>query len=200
HGEAQRSTLLDRFRRQEPSVLFGTDSFWEGVDVKGSALELVIITRLPFRPPDDPLTEARQEEIASRGQNPFAHFTVPRAVLKFKQGFGRLIRSETDRGAVAVLDSRVITKNYGKTFLKAVPRTKFLVSSSPEIARAVGEFLSAPAPKPFAEPPRSAEPEPPPWGNDEATATSDRSDPSDPPDSAEPSPAESESQTPPWEG
>ena len=142
-GQAQRSELLRRFRDGGNCVLFGTDSFWEGVDVKGRALECVIITRLPFRVPSEPLQQARLEEISARGMNPFMHFTVPQAVLRFKQGFGRLIRSSRDRGVVAILDSRVLTRRYGKVFLRSLPAT--VVSSGPaaEMVRRVEQFFGS---------------------------------------------------------
>jgi ATP-dependent DNA helicase DinG len=120
-GEINRSEILRRFRSGPHNVLFGTDSFWEGVDVKGRDLECVIITRLPFRVPTEPLQIARIEEIEKRGKSSFPHFTVPQAVLKFKQGFGRLIRSAEDRGVVVVLDRRIVTKAYGRTFIESLP-------------------------------------------------------------------------------
>lgn len=119
-GETNRHMLLSRFRTAHNPVLFGTDSFWEGVDVQGKALELVVITRLPFRVPTEPILEARSEHISQLGGDPFISYTVPQAVIKFKQGFGRLIRSKEDRGGVLILDSRVLTKNYGKIFLTAL--------------------------------------------------------------------------------
>lgn len=140
-GDAQRSEILDRFRAGAANVLFGTDSFWEGVDVKGRALECVILTRLPFRVPTEPVQEARIEEIEARGENSFSAFTVPQAVLKFKQGFGRLIRSQTDRGVVVVLDRRILTKAYGRVFLASLPETKLLKDPLVDVVEYVREFF-----------------------------------------------------------
>ncbi len=119
--DGPRGLILKRFREHEESVLFGAASFWQGVDVKGRGLRNVIITKLPFDPPDRPLTQARYELIESRGGNPFMEDSLPRAIIKFKQGFGRLIRSEEDRGRVVVLDSRLVTARYARYFLSALP-------------------------------------------------------------------------------
>ncbi|HJM42018.1 MAG: ATP-dependent DNA helicase [Nitrospinota bacterium] len=120
-GEAPRALLLDEFRRDRTSVLFATASFWQGVDVQGDALSCVIIDKLPFPSPGDPLVEARSEAIAAEGENAFLTYQVPRAVLALKQGLGRLIRSREDRGLLAVLDSRLHTRPYGRTFLEGLP-------------------------------------------------------------------------------
>jgi ATP-dependent DNA helicase DinG len=120
-GEAPREQLLREFREHGDAVLLGTASFWEGVDVRGSALRLVVIDRLPFASPDDPVTRARGRQVREEGGNPFADFQLPEAALALKQGVGRLIRSETDTGVVAICDPRLYSKGYGKRMLDSLP-------------------------------------------------------------------------------
>jgi ATP-dependent DNA helicase DinG len=124
------SLMLERFRKDEAGVLFGTDSFWQGVDVPGDALQNVIITKLPFSVPDHPLLEARLEVIRERGGNPFIEYQVPEAVIKLKQGFGRLIRHKDDTGQVAILDPRIRTKPYGRQFLDSLPETTVVIDAT----------------------------------------------------------------------
>jgi len=140
-GETARSILLQRFTQDRSAVLFATDSFWEGVDVRGEALRCVIIARLPFRVPTEPIEEARVEAIAARGGNPFAEHTVPQAVIKLKQGFGRLIRSRADWGAVVLLDSRVVTRSYGRVFLDSLPPARRLVADRRALGASLREFF-----------------------------------------------------------
>jgi ATP-dependent DNA helicase DinG len=121
-GGAPRGKLLDQFKGTPRSVLFGTDSFWMGVDVPGEALSNVIITRLPFAVPDHPLIEAKLELIEERGGDPFTEYSLPEAVLKLRQGVGRLIRTKSDRGIIVILDNRIVTKAYGRAFLQALPK------------------------------------------------------------------------------
>ncbi len=132
-GEGSRSELLERFRRLGNAVLVASQSFWEGVDVRGEALSLVMIDRLPFSPPDDPVLAARIERINVQGRNAFMEYQVPEAVIALKQGAGRLIRDETDRGVLMICDTRLVDKPYGKRIWQSLPpmrRTRLL----PEVA------------------------------------------------------------------
>jgi ATP-dependent DNA helicase DinG len=125
-----RTSLLKRFKMNGRFVLFGTDSFWQGVDVAGEALSNVIIVRLPFAVPDTPLLAGRLDKIKEEGGNPFAEYQLPLAIIKFKQGFGRLIRTKTDTGIVVILDSRILSKSYGKNFLAAIPKCRMEIAAS----------------------------------------------------------------------
>jgi ATP-dependent DNA helicase DinG len=140
-GDDDRARLLGAFLKDESSALFATDSFWEGVDAPGDTLRLVIICRLPFKAPRDPVFEARCEAIAARGGVPFMELSLPEAIMKFKQGFGRLMRRSSDRGVVAVLDSRVLHKQYGGLFLRSLPQTRTLFGEFSAILREAESFL-----------------------------------------------------------
>ena len=124
-----RNKLLERFKANPRGVLLGTDSFWQGVDVPGDALQTVIIAKLPFSVPDHPLLEAKLDSIRARGGNPFRDYQLPQAALKLKQGFGRLIRSRRDHGRVVLLDPRVLTRRYGKMFLDSLPPCRRVIES-----------------------------------------------------------------------
>jgi len=140
-GDDDRGRLLNKFRDYPSSVLFATDSFWEGVDIPGESLGLVIITRLPFRPPANPVSRARREALAAAGGNPFMQLSLPEALTRFRQGFGRLMRRKDDRGVVLVLDSRICSKRYGPLFLKALPETLRSVKSQEGVFRDLENFL-----------------------------------------------------------
>ena len=121
---APRAGLIDRFRTLGDAVLLGTASCWEGVDVRGEALSCVIIDKLPFASPGDPLLQARIDAIRERGGNPFADYQLPQAVITLKQGVGRLIRDVNDRGVMMICDPRTLTKSYGRIFIESLPRMK----------------------------------------------------------------------------
>lgn len=140
-GGAARTQLLDRFRRDASSVLFATDSFWEGVDVAGDALQCVLLPKLPFRVPSEPILEARAEAIDEAGGNSFMEYSVPQAVIKLRQGFGRLIRRQTDRGAIVMLDKRVVTKRYGRMFLDSLPGARTVKGDAEEVLAELAKFF-----------------------------------------------------------
>jgi ATP-dependent DNA helicase DinG len=142
-GKGGKGILLERFRRDRGAVLFGTDSFWEGVSVRGDALRLVVIPRLPFRVPTEPVAEARYERIRARGMDPFRAYALPEAVLKLRQGFGRLIRSGTDRGAVLILDRRIHEAWYGRVFLGSLPEARRLVGPRRVVMEGLRDFYMA---------------------------------------------------------
>lgn len=141
-GDDDRFRLLSNFKSDKSSVLFATDSFWEGVDVPGESLSQVIIVKLPFGVPNDPVFAARSEQITKRGGSPFMELSVPEAVIKFRQGFGRLIRRGDDKGAVVVLDRRIIEKRYGRIFTSSVPMTKRVYKPLEEILDEVSGICS----------------------------------------------------------
>ena len=122
-GETSKGKLLEQFTYTSHSVLVATSSFWEGIDVRGDALSLVIIDKLPFTAPDDPLLKARIEDCKLQGGDPFNDIQIPEAVITLKQGVGRLIRGVSDRGVVIICDNRLVMRNYGETFLKSLPNS-----------------------------------------------------------------------------
>jgi ATP-dependent DNA helicase DinG len=137
-GTAPRSVLLERFKNTPAAVLFATSSFWQGVDVPGEQLSCVIVDRLPFAVPSDPIVAARVRALQEDGRNPFAEFQVPQAVLALKQGFGRLIRTKTDRGVLALLDTRIQRMPYGKIFLESLPEYR-TTKELKDVARFLGK-------------------------------------------------------------
>ncbi|MCK5780050.1 MAG: DEAD/DEAH box helicase [Psychrilyobacter sp.] len=132
-GEAPRNQLVDMYKKSSKPVLFGTSSFWEGVDVKGDKLKSVIIVKLPFKVPSDPVVEAIIENLNEEGKNAFMEYQIPEAIIKFKQGMGRLIRSRDDRGVITILDNRIITKRYGGLFIKSIPTKNIHIKNMDDI-------------------------------------------------------------------
>jgi ATP-dependent DNA helicase DinG len=141
-GSASKGALLNKFRSTPNAVLFATSSFWQGVDVRGEQLSCVIIDKLPFAVPSDPVVAARQRYIEDQGGSSFYEYSVPQAIISLKQGLGRLIRSTTDRGVLAVLDPRLRTKMYGQTFLQSLPPCR-VTSSIDELAQVFELGVSA---------------------------------------------------------
>ncbi len=140
-GDMSRHRLLEEFKYQKNAVLFGTESFWEGIDVPGDALQCVIITKLPFKVPNDPVIKARMKKIEMEGKNPFISYLLPLAVIKIKQGVGRLIRKKSDKGVIVILDKRIITKNYGRIFLRSLPDASVFISNRVEITEKLEGYL-----------------------------------------------------------
>jgi len=132
-GMYPRTKLVELYKKSKFPVLLGTDSFWEGVDVKGDKLSSVVIVKLPFKVPNDPITEAIIEKYEEQGKNSFLEYQIPESVIKFKQGIGRLIRSKEDRGVITILDNRIVTKRYGKYFIKSIPTKNIIRKSIEEI-------------------------------------------------------------------
>jgi ATP-dependent DNA helicase DinG len=141
-GEGQRDQLLRRFRELGSAILLGTDSFWEGVDVPGTALRCLVLAKLPFRVPSEPVTAARLEALQGRGQDGFRHYLLPLAALKLKQGFGRLIRSRSDAGVVLLMDPRIVHKSYGRVLLESLPPAERVIGPWSAVRSAAEEFFA----------------------------------------------------------
>ncbi len=139
-GECSRQMLVERFKERQDSVLFATSSFWEGIDIAGETLRCVILIKLPFKVPGEPLFQAMSEMYQRGGKDPFVEYSLPQACLKFKQGFGRLIRTKTDRGCVVCLDKRIMTKSYGKVFLSGIPSCPISYKKGSELIKDVEAF------------------------------------------------------------
>ncbi|GAM12609.1 helicase C-terminal domain-containing protein [Mesobacillus selenatarsenatis] len=136
-----RTRLTRNFKRFDKAILFGTSSFWEGVDIPGEDLSCLIIVRLPFTPPDEPITAAKCALIKENGGSPFSELSLPEAVLRFKQGFGRLIRTSNDRGLILIFDRRLVTTSYGGAFLQSVPDVPVEKGSITEIVDMIHDWL-----------------------------------------------------------
>jgi ATP-dependent DNA helicase DinG len=132
-----RAKLLTLFKKSNKGILFGVSSFWEGIDVKGKALSCVVITKLPFEVPTHPVESAKYRLIEQEGGNPFIQYSLPKAVIKMKQGFGRLIRSKKDKGTIVILDKRILTKFYGKYFLDALPSCQTHISNIEQLSEII---------------------------------------------------------------
>jgi len=142
HGEDSRDALLTRFKAAHDAILLGTTSYWEGVDVPGTALRALVIARLPFRVPSEPVTAAHCEAIEARGGDSFAEYMIPHAALRLKQGFGRLIRSASDRGVIVLADPRVVAKRYGRDLLQGLPPAERLTAPWRTIVKQLQAFYS----------------------------------------------------------
>ncbi|MEJ5201083.1 MAG: helicase C-terminal domain-containing protein, partial [Anaerolineales bacterium] len=135
---ASANTLLETFRGADKAILLGTRAFWEGVDIPGEALSVLVIVKLPFDVPSDPIIAARSETF----EDPFNQYNLPEAILRFRQGFGRLIRTQSDRGVVAILDRRVLTKRYGKLFIQSLPQCTVRIDSMQNLPREAARWLN----------------------------------------------------------
>ncbi|MCF0262266.1 MAG: ATP-dependent DNA helicase [Sphaerochaetaceae bacterium] len=140
-GDADRYALLESFKEDEDSVLFATDSFWEGVDAPGNTLRLVVITKLPFRMPDDPIYKARYSKLEQEGKSGFFCLSLPDATMRLKQGYGRLMRHTTDKGIVLILDSRVVSKGYGSIMLSSLPESYHPETQTKDLGLKIESFL-----------------------------------------------------------
>jgi Rad3-related DNA helicase len=132
---------LQRFIQQTNSVLIGTESFWEGVDIPGEPLEVLVMTKLPFAVPSEPVVQAITEDIEANGGNAFMEYSIPEAILKFKQGFGRLIRSKEDKGIALIMDNRLSFKRYGQYFQQSIPATMRFVKNSDELHQNIQKWV-----------------------------------------------------------
>jgi ATP-dependent DNA helicase DinG len=142
HGEDGRDTLLKRFRQSGRAILVGTATFWEGVDVPGQALRGLVINKLPFRVPTEPMVAAQCDAIEARGGDPFKEYMLPHATLRLKQGVGRLIRTASDRGVIVLDDVRVVTKRYGRDLLDALPPAQRVLGPWAEAERRIIDFYA----------------------------------------------------------
>jgi ATP-dependent DNA helicase DinG len=139
--DGSRTNILNRFRQEHESVLMGTNSFWEGVDIPGESLRSLVLTKLPFLVPTEPLVEAHMEELEKQGRNSFTEYVLPEAVIRFRQGFGRLIRRRDDRGVVLILDRRVLSTRYGSTFLRSLPTRTWALDSPQALVQDIRRWL-----------------------------------------------------------
>ncbi|MCK4596725.1 ATP-dependent helicase DinG, partial [bacterium] len=139
--DGSRTNILNRFRQEHESVLMGTNSFWEGVDIPGESLRSLVLTKLPFLVPTEPLVEAHMEELEKQGRNSFTEYVLPEAVIRFRQGFGRLIRRRDDRGVVLILDRRVLSTRYGSTFLRSLPTRTWALDSPQALVEDIRRWL-----------------------------------------------------------
>lgn len=141
--DGSRTNLLNRFREEKEAVLMGTSSFWEGVDIPGDSLRTLVLVKLPFQVPTEPIVEAHVEQLQKAGRNAFSDYLLPEAVIRFRQGFGRLIRRADDRGVVLIMDSRVLSTRYGAIFLSSLPVRAWAVSSAELLEEDIRRWLGA---------------------------------------------------------